>query len=1024
MQESGTSVGRGAQGGGGGRDQAEAPATNGRLPTATPAPDRSSVVLEVKDESVPAEKHAGGAGGGAGSEGGAAAASGSSKQRAAKPVVLRIDVATKAQARALTIAVSSLMLMCVLLTIVQLVLRSEYKGGVGSGRTVADLRPLWAFQLSISVACLALLLVAGLMFGLAAGQATLAVAGYADTLAAPGCAWPLGAAAACSFARWILFTFIMLLHCLACVMNKNLQKFMLWLLALVHSLCLWRGKRALEMQAGDWGGTCADFMLLMDRPMADRARANAPVAALWLLFAVAAVLALVSQARGRMRRTILLFALDWPLARRARRRAVPARPPPRRPLAQGTFRRVSSGAWDVSAAGSGSGTGAGSAAPASFCEVPLDQLRCPQKAYITAEAVAVTALVVWAVLVVTYSLTWRWWLWRARRDHTLLPYNRYKVTNAFIRVQSYLMTPVLISIVIALVGLEGVGDGTDECWASFDKQLGNLPAQISFTVAAFALAILYMPRSTLLDPSVEQDFFQQFAWTRAELGAAVAARNAALAEAHAADEAAAPEGQAVVRVLHRAFTLLPRGRQAAGHRGPDQEPMFCMDTALRLFYWSRLAYTDDANQPASATEQAQARGGVEQPTSAKAAQAEQPPGTRAAMPVPEEEPPPGKHPPQQTEEPSPGKRDLAARAARGRKPAAAPETPAVVLAEVALPMFGLEEYQTLWDGETDTHCWMGWSGEDLAIAFRQEAKLEVKPNPAMLGTKSLQNVMTDVKAWKTPHLPARRHGGRLVEVHAGFYGAWTRNGFSRRVLRRVREVVAAAGGGGMRIWITGHSLGGALAQLAAFEVARQHPDAAVACYTFGCPRVGNSAFAAEYGEAVPDTWGILNGEDPIPWVPKIGFKRCGHRAAVNIRGDLILRPSYFELSMIYRGTSTRDHMTYMYALSLAAVLRAQFVPSKRLPGGEAGVRALAAALDVGAALVLHHCDVASLADAGGPPPAPADRQVAASVQRQGLGGALATSQSAGGCGGCCCGGFGAVGQKRRREGSAGGALRA
>ena len=57
--------------------------------------------------------------------------------------------------------------------------------------------------------------------------------------------------------------------------------------------------------------------------------------------------------------------------------------------------------------------------------------------------------------------------------------------------------------------------------------------------------------------------------------------------------------------------------------------------------------------------------------------------------------------------------------------------------------------------------------------------------------------------------------------------------------------------------VTGHSLGGALATLAALEARRACPDTTkldISCYTFGAPRTGNHAFAREYNRAVPDTW--------------------------------------------------------------------------------------------------------------------------------------------------------------------------
>jgi hypothetical protein len=39
--------------------------------------------------------------------------------------------------------------------------------------------------------------------------------------------------------------------------------------------------------------------------------------------------------------------------------------------------------------------------------------------------------------------------------------------------------------------------------------------------------------------------------------------------------------------------------------------------------------------------------------------------------------------------------------------------------------------------------------------------------PLRRGTQSMQNVMTDLKLWRTPLQPRRRHNGRLVKVRRG-----------------------------------------------------------------------------------------------------------------------------------------------------------------------------------------------------------------------------------------------------------------
>ena len=67
-------------------------------------------------------------------------------------------------------------------------------------------------------------------------------------------------------------------------------------------------------------------------------------------------------------------------------------------------------------------------------------------------------------------------------------------------------------------------------------------------------------------------------------------------------------------------------------------------------------------------------------------------------------------------------------------------------------------------------------------------------------------------------------------------------------------------------WLhTGHSLGGALATLAAYDICKQlqgssQQDVEVRCYIFGAPRTGNHAFAADYNRVVPDTWSIINDQ--------------------------------------------------------------------------------------------------------------------------------------------------------------------
>lgn len=98
------------------------------------------------------------------------------------------------------------------------------------------------------------------------------------------------------------------------------------------------------------------------------------------------------------------------------------------------------------------------------------------------------------------------------------------------------------------------------------------------------------------------------------------------------------------------------------------------------------------------------------------------------------------------------------------------------------------------------------------------------------------------------------------------YGGRVHKGFAQAVdllWDQVHGQVRAALTPGCKLWVTGHSLGGALATLAAARLARESiPVAGV--YTFGSPRVGDAAFAATYR---PTLYCVENGNDIVCHLP-------------------------------------------------------------------------------------------------------------------------------------------------------------
>lgn len=73
------------------------------------------------------------------------------------------------------------------------------------------------------------------------------------------------------------------------------------------------------------------------------------------------------------------------------------------------------------------------------------------------------------------------------------------------------------------------------------------------------------------------------------------------------------------------------------------------------------------------------------------------------------------------------------------------------------------------------------------------------------------------------------------------------------------------------LWVTGHSLGGAIALLAAWRLKRKYLDVH-AVYTFGAPMIGNAATAEAFGREFPDRiYRFVDAGDLVPLLPTVSL---------------------------------------------------------------------------------------------------------------------------------------------------------
>jgi Lipase (class 3) len=94
-------------------------------------------------------------------------------------------------------------------------------------------------------------------------------------------------------------------------------------------------------------------------------------------------------------------------------------------------------------------------------------------------------------------------------------------------------------------------------------------------------------------------------------------------------------------------------------------------------------------------------------------------------------------------------------------------------------------------------------------------------------------------------------------------------------LKQLLERCVPPGG---KVFVTGHSLGGALAALIANRIGTELQAGVDAVYTFGMPRPGNPAFAELYNRQLGmRTYRLVHGEDIVPTVAptSFGFRHLG-----------------------------------------------------------------------------------------------------------------------------------------------------
>lgn len=184
---------------------------------------------------------------------------------------------------------------------------------------------------------------------------------------------------------------------------------------------------------------------------------------------------------------------------------------------------------------------------------------------------------------------------------------------------------------------------------------------------------------------------------------------------------------------------------------------------------------------------------------------------------------------------------------------------------------GLGDVKFIESAKSDTQVFVAAGGEHAVVAFRGT---ETGRRTGETDFKHIFiDVLTDANFKLVNFDGAAASKGR---VHSGFKEA------VESVWGDLSAHLASLGGGGRKFWLTGHSLGAALATVAAAKAAHLPGFDLRGLYTYGSPLVGDAAFKREFEALLKDRFGLsyyrfVHGRDIVTTVPPplFGFTHVG-----------------------------------------------------------------------------------------------------------------------------------------------------
>lgn len=201
------------------------------------------------------------------------------------------------------------------------------------------------------------------------------------------------------------------------------------------------------------------------------------------------------------------------------------------------------------------------------------------------------------------------------------------------------------------------------------------------------------------------------------------------------------------------------------------------------------------------------------------------------------------------------------------------------------------------------------------IVLNTDTQVAILSNSQMIlvvfrGTEGLTAFRDWLNNSQHQFVPSPTSWGGRVLMHNGFYNALNAQ------YGNIKEIVQARRTNNQKVFVTGHSLGGALATLCAYRLRKVDKVPIAGVYPFGSPRVGDQNFSADYSAHLGSvTYRWVRNRDFAANLPVFGSYQSGVGTNMTVPYHHVGKLNYIKAN----GEIQMDREDFAYGLGPSSI---------------------------------------------------------------------------------------------------------